>query len=119
MHDRYRDMRLDVDNMSYEELLALEDHMGYANTGLSEEEVLESLKHTKYFLFGEENASKECCSICQEDYVEDDELGVLDCDHSFHSACIQQWLRSKNLCPICKSTGLSTTGLVLPQIHSL
>lgn len=119
MHDRYRDMRLDVDNMSYEELLALEDHMGYANTGLSEEEVLESLKHTKYFLFGEENAGKECCSICQEDYVEDDELGVLDCDHSFHSACIQQWLRSKNLCPICKSTGLSTTGLVLPQIHSL
>ena len=49
----------------HQELLALEDHMGYANTGLSEEEVLESLKHTKYFLFGEENASKECCSICQ------------------------------------------------------
>lgn len=39
--------------------------MGYANTGLTEEEVLESLKHTKFFLFAEENADKECCSICQ------------------------------------------------------
>ncbi|GAV73906.1 zf-RING_2 domain-containing protein [Cephalotus follicularis] len=108
MHPHYRDMMLDVDSMSYEELLALEDRMGFVSTGLSEEALLSSLTHSKYFLFIEENALKESCSICQEDYEEEDELGTLDCGHSFHIACIEQWLRCKNICPICKSTGLCT-----------
>ncbi|XP_043699277.1 E3 ubiquitin-protein ligase MBR1-like [Telopea speciosissima] len=108
LQDHYGDMQLDVDNMSYEELLALEDHIGNVSTGLSEEVIIEYLKLKKYFLFTEENSLKVSCSICQDEYVEEDELGVLDCGHDFHSACIKQWLICKNLCPICKSTGLTT-----------
>ncbi|XP_057968306.1 probable E3 ubiquitin-protein ligase HIP1 isoform X2 [Malania oleifera] len=115
-YDHYRGMRLDVDNMSYEELLALEDRIGYVSTGLTEEAVTKSLKHSKYFLFAEENAEKESCAVCQEDYVEEDELGTLDCGHAFHTACIIQWLRCKNQCPICKSTGLCT---LLQAHHNL
>ncbi|GMN47432.1 hypothetical protein TIFTF001_016626 [Ficus carica] len=65
MHYYYRDMWFDVDNMSYEELLALEDQIGYVSTGLSKEEALTSLKYSKYFLFAEEDAQNEFCSICQ------------------------------------------------------
>uniref|UniRef100_A0A5B7AHT8 RING-type E3 ubiquitin transferase n=1 Tax=Davidia involucrata TaxID=16924 RepID=A0A5B7AHT8_DAVIN len=116
--DHHRDMRLDVDNMSYEELLALEDHIGNVRTGLSEETIIKSIKHCKYFLFAEKNAEKDTCSICQEDYVEEDDLGTLNCGHWFHTECIKQWLGCKNLCPLCKSTALFTTGHTSPQIHS-
>ncbi|KAA8522932.1 hypothetical protein F0562_009355 [Nyssa sinensis] len=115
--DRHRDLRLDVDNMSYEELLALEDHMGNVSTGLSEETIIKSIKHCKFFLFSEENAEKDACSICQEDYVEEDELGTLNCGHWFHTKCIKQWLGRKNLCPVCRSTALLTTGHISPQIQ--
>ncbi|ONH98597.1 hypothetical protein PRUPE_7G256200 [Prunus persica] len=109
MRNRSRAMWLDVDSMSYEELLALEDHIGNVSTGLSEEAAVASLTRSNYFLFAEENAQKDFCSICQEDFVEEDELGTLDCGHGFHIACIKQWLGYKNVCPICKSPGLCTT----------
>lgn len=44
----------------------------------------------------------------QEEYAVGDDLGILDCGHDFHTNCIKQWLMQKNLCPICKTTGLAT-----------
>lgn len=44
----------------------------------------------------------------QEEYTDGDNLGILDCGHDFHTNCIKQWLMQKNLCPICKTTGLPT-----------
>ncbi|RRT69007.1 hypothetical protein B296_00021848 [Ensete ventricosum] len=109
MHDRHRDMRLDVDNMSYEELLALEERIGDVCTGLSEETILKRLKQQKHSLatLGVSMEHEPCC-ICQEEYVEGEDLGTLDCGHDFHSVCIKQWLMHKNLCPICKNTALVT-----------
>ncbi|XP_048128886.1 E3 ubiquitin-protein ligase MBR2-like isoform X4 [Rhodamnia argentea] len=108
MHDRHRDMRLDVDNMSYEELLALEERIGDVSTGLSEETIFKFLKRQKknVSVAGELPQDVEPCCICQEEYAEGDDLGVLGCGHEFHADCIKQWLMRKNLCPICKTTGL-------------
>ena len=40
-----------------------------------------------------------CCCICLDDFLE----GVnLECGHSFHQACIKQWLESKKVCPLCR-----------------
>ncbi|XP_073001605.1 probable E3 ubiquitin-protein ligase HIP1 isoform X2 [Typha latifolia] len=109
LQDRHRDMRLDVDNMSYEELLALEEQIGNVNTGLSEETIIKCLKQRKYISITLEPLEEvEPCSICQEEYVDGEELGRLDCGHDFHTDCIKQWLMLKNLCPICKTTALST-----------
>ncbi|KAG9439850.1 hypothetical protein H6P81_020015 [Aristolochia fimbriata] len=107
LHDRHRDMRLDVDNMSYEELLALEERIGNVSTGLTEETVLKCLKQRTYAAvsIGDSQDVEPCC-ICQEEYVVGEQLGSLDCGHDFHSACVKQWLLLKNLCPICKTTGL-------------
>lgn len=52
-----------------------------------------------------------CCyelKFWQEEYVEGDDLGTLDCGHDFHTSCIKQWLMQKNLCPICKTTALTS-----------
>lgn len=110
LYDRHRDMRLDVDNMSYEELLALEERIGYVSTGLNEETILKSLRQRKYSPCNLEVASaeQEPCCICREDYSEGEGIGTLDCKHDFHTDCIRQWLMIKNLCPICKTTALVT-----------
>lgn len=110
LHDRHRDMRMDVDNMSYEELLALGERIGTVNTGLTEEKILSNLRQWKYVSIAAEPSEEEVepCCICREDYLEGEELGRLDCGHDFHTACIKQWLLIKNLCPICKTTALST-----------
>lgn len=108
LHDRHRDMRLDVDNMSYEELLALEERIGDVNTGLSDEVILQSLKERKFSAFMRGLPSLEPCCICQEEYVVGERIGTLDCGHDFHSHCIRQWLRQKNTCPICKMTGIGS-----------
>ncbi|KAJ4836347.1 hypothetical protein Tsubulata_007312 [Turnera subulata] len=107
MHDRHRDMRLDVDNMSYEELLALEERIGDVSTGLSEENILKLMKQQKYVSITTKSPTDlEPCCICQEVYADGDDLGMLDCGHEFHTNCIKQWLMQKNLCPICKMTAL-------------
>jgi hypothetical protein len=110
--DQHRDMRLDIDNMSYEELLALEDRMGNVSTALTEEALLKCLNtsinqsmplkddpatgHT----WNKDDAK---CSICQEEYMDGEEVGKMRCDHKYHVGCISEWLRLKNWCPICKS----------------
>ncbi|XP_021284343.1 probable E3 ubiquitin-protein ligase RHG1A [Herrania umbratica] len=107
IHDRHRDMRLDVDNMSYEELLALEERIGNVSTGLSEETILSRLKRRKYSTAPVTQLEAEPCCICQEEYNDGQDLGTLECGHDFHADCINQWLMHKNLCPICKATGLN------------
>lgn len=109
MHDRHRDMRLDVDNMSYEELLALEERIGNVSTGLNEETIMKHLKQKKYSVDGLGSQSEiEPCCVCQEEFKNEDDIGSLDCGHDYHIDCIKQWLTHKNICPICKTTGLAT-----------
>ncbi|KAG0459973.1 hypothetical protein HPP92_023101 [Vanilla planifolia] len=79
-YDRYRDWRLDVDNMTYEELLELGDKIGHVSTGLGEEEVACSIRKVKHSIFFDMRFSSEMeskCSICQEEYQMDDEVGKL------------------------------------------
>ncbi|RID45007.1 hypothetical protein BRARA_I01765 [Brassica rapa] len=108
MHDRYRDMRLDVDNMSYEELLALEERIGDVCTGVNEETISNRLKQRKFKSSTKSPQDAEPCCICQEEYIEGEDMGALECGHDFHSQCIKEWLKQKNICPICKTTGLNT-----------
>lgn len=110
--DQHSGMRLDVDNMSYEELLALEERIGNVNTGLSDDIIAKCLKQSTYAssnitaaAVSQESEIK--CSICQEEYLEEDGLGKLDCGHSYHTTCIKQWLMQKNQCPICKAAAYS------------
>ncbi|GMH11818.1 hypothetical protein Nepgr_013659 [Nepenthes gracilis] len=110
--DQHRDMRLDIDNMSYEELLALEEKMGTVSTALTEEELEKCLRRSIYQTPTPEVRTMGCkednddikCSICQEEYVAGEEVGVLGCNHRYHVDCIHQWLWLKNWCPICKAS---------------
>ncbi|KAH9778825.1 RING-type domain-containing protein [Citrus sinensis] len=107
-HDHFSDWRLDVDNMSYEELLELGDRIGYVSTGLKEDEIGRCLRKLKNSIINDLSSHlplhvDKKCTICQEEYEADDEMGKLDCGHSFHIQCIKQWLSQKNACPVCKA----------------
>jgi len=43
------------------------------------------------------------CSICLEDFEVGQMVRTIPCFHSFHTKCIDQWLREKAICPICKN----------------
>ncbi|XP_058100648.1 probable E3 ubiquitin-protein ligase ZFP1 isoform X2 [Magnolia sinica] len=117
--DQHRDMRLDIDDMSYEELLALEERIGDVNTGLSEESIRKCLKtkiHVSCIASSPPDQSASMmqdngtCIICQVEYEENETIGILDCGHNYHADCIKQWLLLKNICPICKVSALSSDG---------
>ncbi|KAK4422402.1 putative E3 ubiquitin-protein ligase HIP1 [Sesamum alatum] len=118
LYDQHRDMRLDIDNMSYEELLALEERMGTVSTALSEEALPKCVRRSTYQTTPSEvrvaglgdDGDDIKCSICQEEYELGDEIGKLvGCQHGYHLTCINQWLRLKNWCPICKSAASSSS----------
>ncbi|KMT01626.1 hypothetical protein BVRB_9g216200 isoform A [Beta vulgaris subsp. vulgaris] len=107
MRDRHRDMRLDVDQMSYEELLTLGEQIGSVKTGLEEETIMKLLKRREYeCVINDPSSDAETCCICIQEYVREEDIGVLNCGHEFHTACIKKWLKIKNKCPICMKEGL-------------
>ena len=66
------------------------------------------IKAMPSFLFDkklfDEGAYNEC-AICMEEFQEkEDFVTPLACDarHFYHSDCIEEWLQSKNECPLCK-----------------
>ncbi|CAL0310174.1 unnamed protein product [Lupinus luteus] len=114
--DHHRDMRLDIEDMSYEDLLALGERIGKVSTGLSEETISAQLKTKTYLTHAtainlEEEVSddqeSDSCMICQDEYKDEEKIGVLRCEHEYHADCLTKWLLVKNVCPICKSEALT------------
>ncbi|CAA6654770.1 unnamed protein product [Spirodela intermedia] len=84
LFDQHRDLRLDVDNMSYERI-------GSVNTGLSEDTITKCLKRTVYSPAGDQAQDLQVgsCVICLERYEDEDELGTLGCGHDYHADCVR------------------------------
>ncbi|OIW10660.1 hypothetical protein TanjilG_16032 [Lupinus angustifolius] len=88
-----------------------QEQTAVANIGLTDENILKYIKREKFELVGEDTPeNKEKCCICQATYIDGEEVGKLDCVHRFHVDCIRQWLVIKNICPVCKQTGLAVDG---------
>ncbi|KAI3983383.1 hypothetical protein MKX01_013450 [Papaver californicum] len=107
LFDQHRDMRLDVDSMSYEELLALGERIGNVSTGLSEDLILKCLTMT-VITNAEIIPEEQRCVICLDEYRNEEEICRLkNCGHDYHVGCIQRWLSMKSACPICKAPVLA------------
>ncbi|XP_014490044.1 probable E3 ubiquitin-protein ligase RHG1A [Vigna radiata var. radiata] len=107
--DPHSDMRLDIDGMSYEELLELSEWINdNSKRGLSEDIITKHMQ-TKSYLLPENLGDQESdiCIICQDEYKNKEEIGILQCGHEYHAECVKRWLHEKNVCPICKSKGLT------------
>jgi len=42
------------------------------------------------------------CSICFEEYTENQKISKLPCGHFYHQYCIEKWLKRSRLCPYCR-----------------
>ena len=62
-------------------------------------EIFSEIKFTKHIL--DKNEQKKC-SICLEDLI-GTKIIYLPCFHFYHSKCIEQWIKNKNKCPLCKT----------------
>lgn len=51
-----------------------------------------------------EASEKFNCCICMEDVAKGDKFTILPCSHSFHSPCVDKWLKQKACCPTCKTS---------------
>ncbi|KAK9085441.1 hypothetical protein Sjap_025852 [Stephania japonica] len=97
-----------------QELLALGERIGNVKTGLSEENISRSLKTRVHSSSCREDINcdmRETCIICQLDYENEENVGILECGHEYHADCIKQWLTLKNVCPICKMPALTVDGM--------
>ncbi|AAZ13111.1 hypothetical protein, conserved [Trypanosoma brucei brucei TREU927] len=89
----------DVDNMSYEELLELEDKIGYVSRGVKPEDVQKCVKDVPTPHEGN-------CVVCQCEWSDNAETApaVVElnrCKHVFHRTCIREWLLKNKKCPVC------------------
>ncbi|PPR99363.1 hypothetical protein GOBAR_AA21310 [Gossypium barbadense] len=94
--DRFSDWRLDIDSMSYEQLLELGEKIGHVNTGLKEDEISRCLRKMKGSVMNDLPVSVNMnvdrkCSICQPSYiarrtVNSETLSFLDSDSAFISS---------------------------------
>lgn len=91
----------DMDNMSYEDLLALEERIGNISKGLRPEQ----MKRTYTVAKASSKPRDERCAVCQEEWSENTahkRVELNSCHHEFHEDCICTWLASNKTCPICK-----------------
>lgn len=59
--------------------------------------------------------SEVSCAVCLSDFEKQDMLRRLPCKHSFHSACVDKWLKQNKVCPLC----VQDVEVMTQQTHSM
>lgn len=64
------------------------------------------LKHNRYekIIFDEEKEYYDSCTICLDDFDNNEKLLKLKCNHIYHEKCIKTWFKNKSNCPNCNSS---------------
>lgn len=42
------------------------------------------------------------CMICMSNFQMNEKVKIMPCTHFFHTACIREWFKNNDTCPICK-----------------
>lgn len=87
----------DVDNMTYEQLMELQDKAGKVSRGLNKAQI-ESIR-AQIWLEGKTKSQE--CHICIEKFVRGKKFKLLKCGHEYHAECIDEWLLIEKRCPVC------------------
>ncbi|XP_063675229.1 uncharacterized protein LOC134811987 isoform X5 [Bolinopsis microptera] len=91
---------LDPDNMTYEQLLML-DELLPKNQGATKEMISNKTSLQQYHK--SDNHENDSCIICITDFEESEGIRLLPCCHIYHFGCVDNWLKRKKTCPMCRS----------------
>ncbi|QCD87310.1 E3 ubiquitin-protein ligase [Vigna unguiculata] len=112
--DPHSDMLMNNDDMFEEDRLELDEWIDNDDLekGLLEDIIARQMQTKTYMLpidlvASTEEREPDICVICQDEYKNKEEIGILQCGHEYHGDCIKRWLHEKNVCPICKSKALT------------
>merc|ERR1719222_168469 len=76
-------------------------------TGVPKEEIVKAVEALLNHDLGRTEGREETpeCSICLENMSQVNSCTTLECDHTFHTACIKNWMEKKmgSTCPNCRS----------------
>jgi len=86
---------------------------GVSQSTMTDEEFMNSMMHSKYIKNETVRVYDDTCSICKDDYINEDNITFLPCselnkevnmNHHFHTDCIKDWTIQQNAsCPICRT----------------
>ena len=86
------------ENMTYEQLLELEERLGKVSKGLTKMQIAKI--PSKLWRSGVTKQNK--CSICFDEFKSMQRVKLLqECGHEYHDECINKWLENEKRCPIC------------------
>ncbi|KAF7814306.1 E3 ubiquitin-protein ligase RING1-like [Senna tora] len=93
----------DISRMPYLDIIerVTEESMQHRNTVPATEKAMASLEKVKVF-------NGETCSICLENFEEEEEVSRMPCQHIYHENCIVAWLKTSHMCPLCRFKMLMT-----------
>ncbi|KAA8515765.1 hypothetical protein F0562_018624 [Nyssa sinensis] len=90
-----------------------QDPWQVSSTGL-DEALIKSITVCKYKK-GDGVVEGTECAVCLNEFRDDESLRLLPkCNHAFHVACIDTWLKSHSNCPLCRSNLAAANPLPLP-----
>ena len=64
------------------------------------EEEEEAIPNLTTIEFNEVNEKE--CIVCLEEFKDTENISKLDCNHSYHDDCIQEWFQKDRSCPLCR-----------------
>ncbi|KAL4468791.1 hypothetical protein ABPG74_005294 [Tetrahymena malaccensis] len=79
------------------EALQLQQEESNQVPGMNQEEI-DKMKTT----FHTSNKTHKTCAICLNDFDEGEKVKELNCEHRFHIPCVDDWLKIKGSCPLCR-----------------
>ena len=86
----------DPDNMSYEEILALEASIGDVSKGL------DAATLAVFPILTAKGGGGDC-SICQSPIEAGEKTRGIPCNDVYHQDCLDQWLKDNSTCPVCRT----------------
>ena len=76
-------------------------HIVYINCRYCVNEYAKKIKIKKRKIKEDELLLNEC-SICLENYEVGESISILSCGHFFHTKCLNEWFKKKEVCPLCR-----------------
>ena len=58
------------------------------------------------------------CTICIMEVEDGDKVGALSCHHIFHVQCLKEWIKRKNVCPLCQVPDIASPRPGNPDTNS-
>jgi hypothetical protein len=82
-----------------------EQEMENVKLVMKKEDITSMFPEKQYNTFEQDTKTKnEKCVICQEHFTDTDKCRKLNCDHMFHTECIDEWLGNQSYkCPCCRT----------------